>query len=162
VTPADQSPSTDRTMRVEQLGETAEVPAAQTTPVQGQRSARGRRAALVGTVLVIAAVAGTGLGVAVALPGLLPGPPAAPGPAQPSYVIDTRPTPSPTRQAAAPQPSPVAAEYTVEAGDTLRSVAAKLYGDAELWPSLYEANRDTIGPNPDALRVGMRLRAPPL
>ncbi|MDQ6670843.1 MAG: LysM peptidoglycan-binding domain-containing protein, partial [Chloroflexota bacterium] len=92
--------------------------------------------------------------------GLLPGPPAAPGPAQPSYVIDTQATPAPTRAAAVPVASPMPLEYTVQDGDTLRSIADKLYGDADLWPTLYAANRDAIGPDPDALRVGMRLQAP--
>ncbi len=136
----------------------------QTTPVEPRQTAGrrgyGRRAAALALVLVIAALAGAGLGIAVALPGWLPGPPAAPGPAQPSYVIATQASPSPTRSAPAPDASPAAAEYTVEAGDTLRSIADKLYGDADLWPSLYEANRDIIGPDPDALRVGMRLRIP--
>jgi nucleoid-associated protein YgaU len=116
---------------------------------------------VVGLVLVVAAAAGVGLGFAVALPGWLPGPPAAPGPAQPSYVIDPQASPSATRRSALPAaPSPVPAEYTVAAGDTLRSIADTVYGDANLWPTLYDANRDTIGPDPDALRVGMRLRLP--
>jgi nucleoid-associated protein YgaU len=112
-------------------------------------------------VLVIAALAGIGLGVAVALPGLLPGPPPAPGTAQPSYVIDTEATPAAPARAAVPAASPVpAADYTVQDGDTLRSIAENVYGDADLWPTLYDANRDSIGPDPDALRVGMHLRLP--
>jgi nucleoid-associated protein YgaU len=57
--------------------------------------------------------------------------------------------------------SPVVEEYVVEAGDTMRGVAQKVYGDADLWPRIYAANRDVVGPDPDALQVGMRLRIPP-
>jgi nucleoid-associated protein YgaU len=51
-------------------------------------------------------------------------------------------------------------EYTVEPGDTLRSIAAQVYGDPDRWSRIYDANRDTIGPDPDSLRVGLRLRIP--
>jgi nucleoid-associated protein YgaU len=63
-----------------------------------------------------------------------------------------------------PSVSPVAEEfeeYTVESGDTMRSIAEKVYGDAELWPRIYADNRDVIGPNPDTLHPGARLRIPP-
>jgi LysM repeat protein len=36
--------------------------------------------------------------------------------------------------------------YTVQAGDTLKSVAQKLYGKADLWYDLYYLNRDRLGP----------------
>ena len=69
--------------------------------------------------------------------------------------------------AASPARSPVAVgsptadrEYIVVSGDTLRTIALQLYGDATLWQRVYEANRDTIGNNPDALQPGMRLRIP--
>ena len=170
MTPADKEPASDPAPPSEPR-ETAPEGPREPSPVESRevsavgargawRRPRGRRAALVGLVLVIAAAVGTGLGFAIALPGWLPGPPAARGPAQPSYVIDTQASPSATRRSALPEPSPVPAEYTVEAGDTLRSIADKLYGDANLWPTIYDANRDIIGPDPDALRVGMHLRLP--
>jgi nucleoid-associated protein YgaU len=72
------------------------------------------------------------------------------------------------KPALAPSPSPVATgspgpveEYVVQPGDTLRSIAQQRYGDSEAWSKIYEANRALIGPNPDALQVGMRLRIPP-
>ena len=52
------------------------------------------------------------------------------------------------------------ADYVVEAGDTLRSIALERYGDSEQWTRIYQANRALIGPNPDALQTGMRLRIP--
>jgi LysM repeat protein/anti-sigma regulatory factor (Ser/Thr protein kinase) len=36
--------------------------------------------------------------------------------------------------------------YTVQNGDTLKSIAQKLYGRAELWYDLYYLNRDRLGP----------------
>jgi nucleoid-associated protein YgaU len=51
-------------------------------------------------------------------------------------------------------------EYVVASGDTLRTIALQLYGDAALWQRVYQANRDTIGNDPDALQPGMRLRIP--
>ena len=36
--------------------------------------------------------------------------------------------------------------YEVQPGDTLKSIAQKLYGNAELWYDLYYLNRDHLGP----------------
>jgi len=54
------------------------------------------------------------------------------------------------RQMPAPQLAPswaTYARYVVKQGDTLPKIAARpeIYGDAEKWPRLYEANRDIIG-----------------
>jgi nucleoid-associated protein YgaU len=48
----------------------------------------------------------------------------------------------------------------VQPGDTLRSIALDQYGDAEMWQTIYQANRATIGPNPDALVAGTTLQIP--
>jgi nucleoid-associated protein YgaU len=60
-------------------------------------------------------------------------------------------------------PSSVAGEqiYEVQSGDTLLSISEQFYGDATQWQRIYDANKDVIGPNPDTLRIGMRLRIPP-
>jgi nucleoid-associated protein YgaU len=50
--------------------------------------------------------------------------------------------------------------YTVRTGDTLSSIARILLGEERHWRLLYEANRSAIGPNPDAIAVGMRLVIP--
>jgi LysM repeat protein len=49
--------------------------------------------------------------------------------------------------------------YTVGVGDTLSGIAAAL-GTSGGWPALYAANRQEIGPNPDAIRAGTALAIP--
>lgn len=51
------------------------------------------------------------------------------------------------------------AQYTVASGDTLSSIAAKYYGDANRWPRIFEANRHQIQ-DPDLIFVGQVLRIP--
>lgn len=58
-------------------------------------------------------------------------------------------------------------DVVVRRGDTLWAVAARDLPvdatDAEIaveWPRWYRANREAIGPDPDRLLVGLRLRAP--
>ena len=51
--------------------------------------------------------------------------------------------------------------YTVAEGDTLATIAARFYGDENEWRRIYEANRETIGDNPDNVRIGTVLRIPP-
>ncbi len=50
---------------------------------------------------------------------------------------------------------------TVRSGDTLSSIAQRVYGSEHAWRAIYVENRALIGPDPDRLRVGMRLRIPP-
>ena len=47
--------------------------------------------------------------------------------------------------------------YIVRAGDTLGSIARKVYGSSRHWQRLYELNRDHLS-RPSALRVGQQLR----
>lgn len=54
-----------------------------------------------------------------------------------------------------------ASAYTVESGDTLHRIAAKVYGDSRLWKQVYEANKSIIGSDPAALKVGTKLQIPP-
>jgi len=68
-------------------------------------------------------------------------PPATPGPAQPGAV--------------APE------TYTVVAGDTLPSIANEVYGDANRWTAIYDANRATIGNDPNLIQIGEQLTIPP-
>jgi len=51
--------------------------------------------------------------------------------------------------------------YTVRSGETLCSIAQTLLGGEAHWRLIYEANREAIGPNPDAITAGMKLTIPP-
>lgn len=57
-------------------------------------------------------------------------------------------------------PAPAAERtYTVERGDSLSKIAKKLYGNANEWRRIFEANRDQIE-NPDLIHPGQVLRIP--
>ncbi len=51
------------------------------------------------------------------------------------------------------------AQYRVEPGDTLSSIAKQFYGDASRFPVLFEANRHQIN-DPDLIFAGQLLRVP--
>ena len=50
--------------------------------------------------------------------------------------------------------------YIVKSGDTLTAIARAKYGDGGLWEIIFEANKKTIGDDPAALVVGMKLTIP--
>jgi nucleoid-associated protein YgaU len=137
---------------------------AEPTPVsresEPQRAAR-RLTPWPWLLLAFAAALGVLLGVEVVLRGRSLGPPSAvDAVSRPTFVIGT-----PVRPAAGGSPLPdvtsaLPDSYTVASGDTLRSIAQQVYGDADLWPRIYDANRDAIGPDPDTLRSGTVLRIP--
>lgn len=92
-------------------------------------------------------------------------PPPSP-PALPSLDRPANPAPPP-----APAPVPVRASadvaVVVHRGDCLWRIAARHLSadatDAQIaaaWPQWYAANRDVIGPDPDLLLPGQRLRSP--
>jgi nucleoid-associated protein YgaU len=63
------------------------------------------------------------------------------------------------RGARAQQPS-LDAIYTVQPEDVgggLMEIARRLYGRAERWMAIYEANLHVIGANPNVLRAGQQL-----
>ena len=49
--------------------------------------------------------------------------------------------------------------YEVKAGDTLSSISQLVFGNAQRWQELYEANKDVID-DPDAIQPGMVLQIP--
>jgi LysM repeat protein len=51
------------------------------------------------------------------------------------------------------------AQYTVVSGDTLSGIALSLYGDATLWPRIFEANRNQIS-NPNLIFPNQVFRIP--
>lgn len=50
--------------------------------------------------------------------------------------------------------------YTVVKGDTLSKIAKAKYGDISKWKKIYEANKKTIGKNPDVIVAGQKLVIP--
>jgi nucleoid-associated protein YgaU len=56
------------------------------------------------------------------------------------------------------------AEHTVEAGETLSHIALKYYKNANkpFYMAIYEANKATIGDNPNRIKPGMLLHIPVL
>jgi len=51
--------------------------------------------------------------------------------------------------------------YEIQSGDTLATIAQQFYGDPSQWRRIYEANKDTIGDDPDKLKLGTKLTIPP-
>ncbi|OGR66928.1 MAG: hypothetical protein A2081_00015 [Elusimicrobia bacterium GWC2_61_19] len=62
-------------------------------------------------------------------------------------TIKARPEARPAAKPAQPKAKQPAARrtYVVKEGDTLESVAARVYGDAERWPEIYRANTGAVG-----------------
>jgi nucleoid-associated protein YgaU len=56
-------------------------------------------------------------------------------------------------------PAPRFDTYVVRQGDTLRAIAARVYGDAERWRRIFHANRRLLD-SPEDLLPGMELRIP--
>ena len=50
--------------------------------------------------------------------------------------------------------------YVVKKGDTLIGIARSVYGDAAMYPKIYEANKDILSSLNARLYIGMRLRLP--
>jgi nucleoid-associated protein YgaU len=56
-------------------------------------------------------------------------------------------------------PAPSGRSYTVVKGDSLSKIAKHLYGDAQKWRKIDEANRDQIK-NPDLIYPGQTFTIP--
>ena len=123
----------------------------------GLRALSGPRPLVGVLVLAAAVVAGCGGGNAEA--------------SKPSNSPQVTATPSATRTespASTPATSqdgeatPAAAQsYEVQPGDTPGDIAERFYNDRSEWQRIYDANRDVIGDDPDAIAVGMQLKIPP-
>ena len=51
-------------------------------------------------------------------------------------------------------------DYTVQPGDTLWSIAQRAYNDSEDWDTIYQANKQVIGNNPNLIKPGQVLKIP--
>jgi nucleoid-associated protein YgaU len=49
--------------------------------------------------------------------------------------------------------------YTVKKGDSLSKIAREVYGDADEWQRIFDANRDQIE-DPDMIEPGQKLEIP--
>lgn len=56
-------------------------------------------------------------------------------------------------------PSAPTKSYTVQKGDTLSKISKDLYGDANKYRKIYDANRDQLS-DPDKIQPGQVLRIP--
>jgi nucleoid-associated protein YgaU len=56
--------------------------------------------------------------------------------------------------------APPSQQHTVVKGDTLSAIAKKYYGDASLYPRIFEANKPMLK-DPDKIYPGQSLRIPP-
>jgi LysM repeat protein len=70
------------------------------------------------------------------------------------------PRPKPKPDPPPPSPAPGPRIYTVVTGDYLSKIAGKFYGDPNQWRKIYNANRATIGSNPDRIYPGQKLTIP--
>lgn len=64
------------------------------------------------------------------------------------------------RQPAKPAATVAEGVHVVQSGESLYAIARAAYGDGELWNTIYDANKQAIGADPTALKVGMKLRIP--
>ncbi|MFA6288152.1 MAG: LysM peptidoglycan-binding domain-containing protein [Opitutaceae bacterium] len=99
----------------------------------------------------------------LALSSSAPVAPTRPGAIAPIPVaMEEPPSVAPSPVVSTPKAEPVAAKhriYVVMSGDSLSSIAKRLYGNANRWNEILEANSDIIR-NPNALPLGTKLRIP--
>lgn len=58
-----------------------------------------------------------------------------------------------------PKENPYQQTHVVRTGDTLSKIANDYYGDARLYPKIFEANRDILS-DPNKIKPGQKLRIP--
>jgi nucleoid-associated protein YgaU len=59
-----------------------------------------------------------------------------------------------------PQQIQPGSDYTVQTGDTLWDIAQRVYNHQEDWATIYNANKQVIGDNPDLIHPGQVLHIP--
>lgn len=58
------------------------------------------------------------------------------------------------------QPIKPGSTYTVQSGDTLWDIAQRAYADPEDWDTIYNANKQVIGNDPNLIKPGQVLHIP--
>jgi LysM repeat protein len=58
------------------------------------------------------------------------------------------------------QPIKPGSTYTVQPGDTLWDIAQRAYADPEDWDTIYNANKQVIGNDPNLIKPGQVLHIP--
>lgn len=81
--------------------------------------------------------------------------------APPANPVAKSPAPVPALEPLLPPPASPAKTLVVRNGDTLSSIAARVYGDSSQWQKIFEANRSILK-RPGDLRTGQTLTIPPL
>jgi nucleoid-associated protein YgaU len=61
--------------------------------------------------------------------------------------------------APSPQGTMTSITYVVKKGDSLSKIAKEIYGHANEWRKIYDANRDQIE-DPDLIQPGQKLKIP--
>ncbi|HBB68173.1 MAG TPA: hypothetical protein DEF68_02865 [Elusimicrobia bacterium] len=69
--------------------------------------------------------------------------------------------PKPVKAAPPPKPEKWPKLHKVEAGDTLRSIASRYYGNPNLWERIYEANQKYISRGLPVEGAVLEIPAPP-
>ncbi|RPI28588.1 MAG: LysM peptidoglycan-binding domain-containing protein [Acidobacteria bacterium] len=79
---------------------------------------------------------------------------------QADISVDPSLAPKAAAPAAAPPPAPGGAQtYTVKSGDSLSKIAKQVYGNANAYMKIFEANRDQLK-DPDTIKPGQVLKIP--
>jgi nucleoid-associated protein YgaU len=90
--------------------------------------------------------------------------PTTPTPSPPIILMPHPPSPPPTPPVSNPTPprppSSASTRYTVRPGDTLWGIAAHYYGNGSRYTDIYNANKGTIGGNPNLILPGQALTIP--
>ena len=81
-------------------------------------------------------------------------------PAQPQAKPTTGLNQNPLNQPQAAQPvTPQKEYYTIKSGDSLSKIAKQLYGDANAWHKIHQANMDQIK-DPNLIHPGQKIVIP--
>ncbi len=96
-----------------------------------------------------------------ATPTPIPAPATVPAASPVASPVVAKPAASPVPAASPTAPPFTGQTHTVGEGETLRTIAEQEYGNGDLWRRIFDANRDIIGDNPDAIKIGQSLRIPP-